>query len=333
MLLCTACKPRLPKDVLPAGKMERVLHDFHFAQGMAEASHADDGLTIDERRYNLQQAVLRKHGITQAELDSSLIYYSSDLAAFARIYQHVSERIEKEAQALGAAAAASADIYAGLSAVGDTANVWAGQTVMAVRGAVRQNFVAWSMPCDSTWLIGDDLLWRFSTYCFAAQRHSELYAQLLVTYTNDSTRAAQQVIAHNLKAEVRVPNEKGWTPRQVDGMLYLPAGEQAATSLFVATGITLIRFHKSEAVRSQLAADTMAVVPFSVEGDTTALVMTGADSAAVMKADTLKALLPAGMASSSDSVRRATRPVQRKIQVVKDKPYTPHQRKPLRRRK
>lgn len=122
-------------------KMEEVLYDYHVAQAMSEVS-TEPGKTIDFQRYELQEAVLRKHGITQAEFDSSMVFYCSDLDRMNRLYQHLSERLDRDAEALGASLG-SGDIYAGLTADGDTANVWSGRQLFAIRNRSGENLRSW----------------------------------------------------------------------------------------------------------------------------------------------------------------------------------------------
>ena len=45
-LIITSCSVELPSHVIPEGKMERVLYDYHLAQGMAEAQ----GGVVDAKR-------------------------------------------------------------------------------------------------------------------------------------------------------------------------------------------------------------------------------------------------------------------------------------------
>ena len=187
LLFLSSCEPQLPDGVMSESKMEEVLYDYHVAQAMSEVS-TEPGKTIDFQRYELQEAVLRKHGITQAEFDSSMVFYCSDLDRMNRLYQHLSERLDRDAEALGASLG-SGDIYAGLTADGDTANVWSGRQLFAIRNRSGENLRSWYIPCDSTWLPGDDLLFRFQTQSYARDGYYSIYVTMVVSYDNDSVRA------------------------------------------------------------------------------------------------------------------------------------------------
>jgi len=74
--------------------MTDVLVDFHLAQGMAEAQGDNSEVT----RYKFIQAVFKKHRITEAVFDSSMIYYSGRAEEFTHIYDNVVTRVQAQAE-------------------------------------------------------------------------------------------------------------------------------------------------------------------------------------------------------------------------------------------
>lgn len=253
LCLLTACKPQLPAGVISEAKMEKVLYDYHMAQGMAEAMPPTEDRSMDMMRYEFHQAVFRKYGITEAEFDSSMVFYCSDIERLSRIYRHVQERLTRDAEALGVAAGPR-DIYAGLTATGDTANVWMEQPLYVLRPQPLDNFQTWQIPCDSTWLHGDDIMWRFMLLRMERSEVAHSFADLIVVYTNDSVRSALKNLGGRSMTELRVDNPLGWVPKTVTGHLYtaLQTDGQKTHYLFF-TDIALIRFHKSKAARDRWA--------------------------------------------------------------------------------
>ncbi len=94
-----ACSPR-PKGVLSAGKLERVLYDIHRADGVLYVQ----GLSYktDDNTAKYYEVVLQKHGVTQAQFDSSLVWYTDNPKRFDKIYPRVMERLTEERDALRA---------------------------------------------------------------------------------------------------------------------------------------------------------------------------------------------------------------------------------------
>ena len=93
----TGCKPSLPDDVLSQGKMEDILYDYHLALAMVQNEGGDE-----TQRFIYKDAVLRKHDVTSAEFDSSMVYYMRHTDKMYTIYKNLSDRLNDEAVSLGA---------------------------------------------------------------------------------------------------------------------------------------------------------------------------------------------------------------------------------------
>ena len=72
VLLLMGCAPSVPGKYIQPGEMEDILYDYHIAEAMANdyESRRD---TLLMRVY--KAAVLKKHGYSEAEFDSSMVYY------------------------------------------------------------------------------------------------------------------------------------------------------------------------------------------------------------------------------------------------------------------
>lgn len=82
------CRPR---GVLSSGQMEDLFVDLHRAEGIIYVNGYKNGhdsvvsLTYD--------SVLAAHGVTRAQLDSSLVWYTDHPMQFDKIYPHVLDRL------------------------------------------------------------------------------------------------------------------------------------------------------------------------------------------------------------------------------------------------
>lgn len=88
-----ACTIR-PRQVLSAGKMREVLYDLHRTDGIMQVKGYNYGHDEDLARY--YQVVLQKHGVTQAEFDSSIVWYTDNPKRFNKIYPPVIKRLQAE---------------------------------------------------------------------------------------------------------------------------------------------------------------------------------------------------------------------------------------------
>ncbi len=97
----SACRPR---EVLSSRQMRRVLVDLHKTDAVLQANGLQHGHNAQEDAcYAL---VLERHGITQAQFDSSLVWYTNHPQIFDKIYPKVVAELEKEKEEFAAEHAA-----------------------------------------------------------------------------------------------------------------------------------------------------------------------------------------------------------------------------------
>lgn len=321
-LIVLSCKPELPSDVISERRMEQILHDYHIAQGMAENTPRTAEETEDMMLYDYQHAVFRKYGITEEEFERSMAFYCSDMDRMIRIYKNVTQRLEREADALGVQTAEiKRDVYADLTQEGDTANVWADRDLVALKPTMLENFYTWRIDADSTWLPGDDLLWRFQMLQLSQGGISALEVDLVVVYDNDSVRSAITHITTNPLVELRIKSPDDWMPREITGHAFLQIGEAGKDyRLMLLHNPILARMHKPE---RQLTAANDSLRADSLQADSLL-----ADSLATDSFDSNRRLSPTEFLEKQD--------VERTIEVVKEKPFDPRNQKrgyPNRRRR
>lgn len=125
---------------------------------------AGNGDNADNESYDVvlyRQAVLRKYGITQAEFDSSLVYYMRHADRLHKIYENLSKRFEDDAMALGASAN---DIrqFGDMKSVRDTSNLWRGVPSAMFLPKAPYNVMTFDITADSTYQKGDKLIFSFN---------------------------------------------------------------------------------------------------------------------------------------------------------------------------
>ncbi len=92
-LVLSSCTWR-PNNILSQKEMTEVLYDLHKTDGVVMVK----GYTYnhDEEQKKLYEATLLKHGITQAQFDSSLVWYTDNPKRFNKIYPKVINRLQQE---------------------------------------------------------------------------------------------------------------------------------------------------------------------------------------------------------------------------------------------
>jgi hypothetical protein len=182
LLLLTAqgCKPGVPSQYIQPNEMEDILYDYHLAGAMARNSMADG-----KNEYAYRLAALKKHGVDQAEFDSSMVYYMQNTNMLHEIYQRLSKRLESEEMALGGAAAN----YDRLSSKGDTANVWNGDRSVVLTSQIPYNMYSFAIKADTSFHKGDRYLLEFDVQFIFQEGMRDAVAVLAMTLANDSVVA------------------------------------------------------------------------------------------------------------------------------------------------
>lgn len=306
LMVAMGCKPRRPSDIISPEKMEDIMVDYHMAQGMAENS--DDR---DKARYLYIQAVFSKHGVTEAEFDSSLVYYCGRSEQMKKIYERVLERVHTQAQLNGVPTEGEQDAFANLSENGDTANIWRMQSFLTMLPNKVQGRLHFSQKADSTFRIGDTFIWRFRTQFVSQGYMNDVIALLRLEYENDSVVCVNQTLTGNALHEMRFsPDAKldSVALRNIGGYLYLAPREKGNKNfqMLMINDLGLIRIHK-EVKPETLPADSLAtdsLLTDSVQVDT---LQAEEENAAHVR------LTPQEM--------RDQQPREHRINVVKEKPF------------
>ena len=91
VLYLTGCRP---KGILHSWEMREVLVDLHKTDALLTISKV--GIANTEPRAIYYAQVLEKHGITQAEFDSSLVWYTAHPQLFDKIYPKVLKELKAQ---------------------------------------------------------------------------------------------------------------------------------------------------------------------------------------------------------------------------------------------
>ena len=90
-LAMVGCRPR---GVLSNNEMRNLLYDLHRADGAIQVAGYNYGHNQEIASY--YKSVLDKHGVTQAQFDSSLVWYTDNPQIFNKIYPRVVARLQAD---------------------------------------------------------------------------------------------------------------------------------------------------------------------------------------------------------------------------------------------
>ena len=241
MLLAAACKPSVPSEVIQPGDMEDILYDYHVSQAMAR----------NEGDYNYNrnfffQSVLKKYGVTEAEFDSSLVYYFSHVRRLQEIYENVNERLNDEAKSLGASVMGmrTGQQY---GTTGDTANIWKMQTEVMLMARPVMNRFDFIVKADTSFYKGDSFMFQFNTEFIWQSGPKDAVVCIVTHYEGDSTVQHVSHVTTPGNIQMRIPANKKQKLRDMKGFIYLDSeGDADLRRMMFVSEMQLIRFHNQQ---------------------------------------------------------------------------------------
>ena len=244
IVILSACKPTVPSKYLQPDEMEDLMYDYFVSRGIVDTKH---GMSDYQNRYNIE-AVLRKYGLTQAEFDSSLVYYYNNMELMNVIFTNIQKRLSEEALQLGASEG-EVERFTIQSTSGDTTDVWEGHRQMLLMPIPPYHVVQFSQKADTSFHAGDSFLLTFGSHYLAQSGSRNANVGLYVTYENDSTASATTVINSTGSTTLRLVS-CSLKVKKIDGFFYMARRDKSDNEndmcLLFLNRIQLMRFHEQK---------------------------------------------------------------------------------------
>ena len=311
------CSPGVPKEYIQPDEMEDILYDYFLSQALAVQVTTDKRATYEKNAY--YHAVLKKHGITEAEFDSSLVYYYTHAEDFEKIYKNVVKRMEGEAMKMGATVSAVAEYeYEYDDENGDTTNIWHEGRSAILMPIAPYNRLDFAFECDSTYMLGDSFLMTFSTSFVYQSGTKDGIVLIAVHYEGDSIKVFSTNIKSSGDVRLRIDMNKKYRPQSIKGFIYLSKGndESMTQKLLFIDRIRLLRYHPlvpievepdtiaaDTAVADTLANDSLMKFTFSMDS----IKQDSATTKTPVKAKTKKSKTPTKKTTSTEKTTSTTK--------------------------
>lgn len=253
LLFLCACSGKRQAEVLPTEKLEAVLYDYHLAQVMV-------GDLPSNQRYKKElyfDYVYSKHGVTKAEVDSSLVYYARYPEGLSDVYVSLSKRIEADIRRL-ADEDMPYEVKKAVSVVGDSANLWYDVCFVEMNASpLDGNLYTFTIPADTNFKSFDRIVWsgevRFLDEKDVDSLNRFLHLDLRVLYMNDSILSVDTLLYTSGDFSIEIYDSA--VVKSVDGGAYLKSGNESERLLILSP--SLMRYRNS--VDSLMVSDTIDV--------------------------------------------------------------------------
>ncbi len=247
----TACEVKRPEHVLTDPEMEAVLYDYHIAKAMGDQLPSDENY----KRVLYVNAVFEKHGITEAEFDTSMVWFARNPEVIAKIYEKVNQRLKKEKEHIEGLVAIY-DNRPKQSPSGDSVDVWIGPRNYRLAQTPLANKLQFTLPADTCFYDRDTLKWRvdfhFGTQTAADTLRMPLMA-LQIAYKNDSLVAQTRRITAPGQQTLTLWGDTLGPIKEVRGFVYMPAEGEGKELLL--TRVALMRYHAKDSIAAAGTAD------------------------------------------------------------------------------
>lgn len=237
-----ACRVKRPDTVLSDEKLEAVLYDYHIAKAMGEQLPYDESY----KRLLYIQSVFRKHGITEAQFDTSMVWMARNPETLRNIYDKVNERLKAEKDQVETLIALH-EHKPKESKPGDSIDVWAWQRVYHLTGLIPENRIAFNLPSDPNFQERDTLRWSIRFHFMGGDvpdADDSLHLPVMamqVFYANDSTVHALRRIARSGVETLSLSADTLGRIEKICGFVYYP--RQQSGRILLADSISLMRYH------------------------------------------------------------------------------------------
>lgn len=188
VVLFSACS-HTPEGVLSEKKMRDVLVDMQ----MAETIINEDPYTYSsfEKKNALFQSVFQKHRLTQAEYDSSLMWYGRNIDIYMRVYDMAMEEVDERIKDLGDVKAEAFDAFDA-----DSIDLWVDKKYYVFSSKAVSNLLVFDLNPSEPYPADSRFVWEMQLWGLAMDKNQLLEVNLRAEQM-DTTLMEKTEISHD----------------------------------------------------------------------------------------------------------------------------------------
>lgn len=219
--------------------MEDILYDYHIAMSL---NNIEGSKYNEQRMYN---DILEKYGYTQAEFDTSMVYYTRHYRLLNSIYKNIENRMVDKTVAMGGNVQDLNSMGEGFSSA-DTTNVWHDASSVILVPYTPYNVKSFEIKVDTAYHAGDRMLLSFDTDFLVQDGRRDVVAMLSVKFKNDSVASTNQHLSAPMHATLTIEDSERVGIKSITGFLTFSSdtySTQTTTKVALVRNIKLIRMH------------------------------------------------------------------------------------------
>ena len=173
---------KTPDGVLPVSDMASLMADLYVGESVVENQMTR--FNTDSTRRAFKQAIYQRHGVTTAEVDSSLYWYGRNLEEYMKLCDETEKILQaRSAEAEKRGAKTSEAPQSTLAADGDSVNLWTGPTMRRNSTLMPSDYITFAVHRDRHWERGD----RYALTAKGVMTQNPVEMGLAVEYNDGTT--------------------------------------------------------------------------------------------------------------------------------------------------
>jgi hypothetical protein len=231
--LVSSCS-KVPDDILPEKKMKDVMVDIQLAENIINTNY--QAYPDSARKGALFQAVFRKHNITQAIYDSSLVWYGKNLDKLMRIYDLALNDINEQIRELGDVQANAAS-----STNQDSVDIWPRHDFLTLYPEALFNGTIFDIKPEKEYMSGSIFVLSMHIWGIRPQMRHTPEVRVSAELT-DTTLVINQKIINDGHQEIILRTLPTRQTRRVYGYIRMDNTETAYHKIYI-DSLRLIKYN------------------------------------------------------------------------------------------
>lgn len=214
--------------------MQEVIIDMHLAEALIGADYK--AYNNDSAKMVLFNSVFAKHQITQADYDSSLVWYAKNLDIYLQIYDRAKIVVEQQIKDLG-----DVQAKASPSSNQDSVNIWPRRTSLQLTPKALFNGVVFDLSPDENYSSGSSFVLGMKVW--GLRKGNKFYPEVRISaHQGDTIITTNQVITTDGYKEFTVKSLSTKQVKRVYGFIRLDNADSSYYKIYL-DSITLMKYN------------------------------------------------------------------------------------------
>lgn len=240
LFVLAACS-HAPDYVIGEKDMVDLLVDVHKAEAVIESNYNQYSSKADKKK--LREAVFLKHGITQEQFDTNLVWYGHHIEDYMKIYEQVVERLKAENEE--AKKLLAEDNSQTMSQPGDSVDVWKQRRAHVFDTRQASNLLTFDIAPDENFRTRDYFELRFKVLLLP-KLSVKPQVYLVARHINHDIVYNQLDIDREGWHSLPLQTDSAMALSRINGYIVLPM--QPVSGTMYVDSLTLIRRHYNDRI-------------------------------------------------------------------------------------